>query len=381
MSLIIKIISQLAFMVWDIYWGLALGFTLSSLIRAFVSTESISARLGKNSVTALSLSTLFGAISSSCSYAAASMARTLLIKGSTWSNAVAFMVASTNLVFEIFIVIVSLLGWSFFGGEVIGGIFFIIISVILIRWFFPAKVKDEAATRLSVSEGKKADDQQEHHDMESSCCHHDMKMDDDNGHNNSSVFLTKLKTASVHYYMDVMMVGKDILIGLVVSAVLMVLVPDAFWKGLFLSGNSTLPHFLILSWNAIVGILIAIFAFVCSVGNIVMAAVLWQGGISFGGVIAFILSDLVTLPMLMVFRKYYGNSTMWYLLAILIVSIFSTSLFLDYSFAALHWIPKPHAGGVQMTSEHLEWNYQTWLNIFFIPASLVYFFWGRKSMK
>jgi len=129
MSLIIKIISQLAFMVWDIYWGLALGFTLSSLIRAFVSTESISARLGKNSVTALSLSTLFGAISSSCSYAAASMARTLLIKGSTWSNAVAFMVASTNLVFEIFIVIVSLLGWSFFGGEVIGGIFFIIISV------------------------------------------------------------------------------------------------------------------------------------------------------------------------------------------------------------------------------------------------------------
>ncbi len=112
-----------------------------------------------------------------------------------------------------------------------------------------------------------------------------------------------------------------------------------------------------------------------------MAAVLWQGGISFGGVIAFILSDLVTLPMLMVFRKYYGNSTMWYLLAILIVSIFSTSLFLDYSFAALHWIPKPHAGGVQMTSEHLEWNYQTWLNIFFIPASLVYFFWGRKSMK
>lgn len=381
MSLIIKIISQLAFMVWDIYWGLALGFTLSSLIRAFVSTESISARLGKNSVTALSLSTLFSAISSSCSYAAASMARTLLIKGSTWSNAVAFMVASTNLVFEIFIVIVSLLGWSFFGGEVIGGIFFIIISVILIRWFFPAKVKDEAATRLSVSEGKKADDQQEHHDMESSCCHHDMKMDDDNGHNNSSVFLTKLKTASVHYYMDVMMVGKDILIGLVVSAVLMVLVPDAFWKGLFLSGNSTLPHFLILSWNAIVGILIAIFAFVCSVGNIVMAAVLWQGGISFGGVIAFILSDLVTLPMLMVFRKYYGNSTMWYLLAILIVSIFSTSLFLDYSFAALHWIPKPHAGGVQMTSEHLEWNYQTWLNIFFIPASLVYFFWGRKSMK
>jgi uncharacterized membrane protein YraQ (UPF0718 family) len=106
MNIITNILSQLAHMVWDIYWGLALGFILSSLIRAFISTESISARLGKDSVTALSLSTFFGAISSSCSYAAASMARALMIKGATWSNAVAFMVASTNLVFEIFIVIV-----------------------------------------------------------------------------------------------------------------------------------------------------------------------------------------------------------------------------------------------------------------------------------
>src|ERR1700676_3855460 len=131
----------------------------------------------------------------------------------------------------------------------------------------------------------------------------------------------------------------------------MVLVPFAFWKGSFLTGNSALPHFLILSWNAIIGILIAIGAFVCSVGNIVMAAVLWQGGISFGGVIAFILSDLVTIPMLMVFRKYYGNRAMWYLLGILVISIFFTSLFLDYSFAALHWIPKAHTGGMQMTNE------------------------------
>jgi uncharacterized membrane protein YraQ (UPF0718 family) len=378
MNTITKILSELAYMVWDIYWGLALGFTLSSLIRAFVSTESISSRLGTNSVTSVGLSTLFGAISSSCSYAAASMARTLMIKGSTWSNAVSFMVASTNLVFEIFIVIVSLLGWAFFGGEVIGGLFFIIISAILISRFFPAKVKDEAKKHIAASEGKSSDDPHAHHHMESSCCHHDMKMDSEN---DSSGFFAKLKTASGHFYMDVTMVGKDILIGLVVASVLMVLVPDAFWKGLFLTGNSTLPHFLVLSWNAVIGISIAIFAFVCSVGNIVMAAVLWQGGISFGGVIAFILSDLVTIPMLMVFRKYYGNRTMWYLLATLVVSIFITSLFLDYSFAALHWIPQAHTGGMQMTNEHFKWNYQTWLNLFFIPVSIAYFYWGRKSMK
>ncbi|MDB4902922.1 MAG: metal ion permease [Mucilaginibacter sp.] len=383
MNVITNIFLELAYMVWDIYWGLALGFILSSLIRAFVSTESISSKLGKNSVTSVALSTLFGAISSSCSYAAASMARTLMIKGSTWSNAVSFMVASTNLVFEIFIVIVSLLGWAFFGGEVIGGLFFIIISAILISWFFPAKVQDEAKEHIAASEHKNSDDPHAHHHMESSCCHHDMKMDSENehGHTHSSDFLAKLKTASGHYYMDVTMVGKDILIGLVVAAILMVLVPDAFWKGLFLTGNSALPHFLILSWNAIIGILIAIFAFVCSVGNIVMAAVLWQGGISFGGVIAFILSDLVTIPMLMVFRNYYGNRTMWYLLIILVVSIFFTSLFLDYSFEALHWIPKAHSGGMQMTNVHFKWNYQTWLNLFFIPVSLIYFYWGRKTMK
>jgi uncharacterized membrane protein YraQ (UPF0718 family) len=381
MSVITNILLQLFHMVWDIYWGLALGFILSSLIRAFVSTESISAKLGKDSVTSVGLSTLFGAISSSCSYAAASMARTLMIKGSTWSNAVVFMVASTNLVFEIFIVIVSLLGWAFFGGEVIGGIFFIIISAILIRWFFPSKVKDEAKEHIETSESKNSDDPHTHHHMESSCCHHDMKMEKDDDHNHHSPFFAKLKTASGHYYMDVTMVGKDILIGLIVAAILMVLVPDAFWKGLFLTGNSALPHFLVLSWNAIIGILIAIFAFVCSVGNIVMAAVLWQGGISFGGVIAFILSDLVTIPMLMVFRKYYGNRTMWYLLIILVVSIFFTSLFLDYSFAALNWIPKAHTGGMQMTNEGFKWNYQTWLNLFFIPLSLAYFYWGRKGMK
>jgi uncharacterized protein len=380
MNVITNILSQLAHMIWDIYWGLALGFILSSLIRAFVSTESISARLGKNSITAISLSTLFGAISSSCSYAAASMARALMIKGATWSNAVAFMVASTNLVFEIFIVIVSLLGWAFFGGEVIGGLFFIIISAIIISRFFPAKVKEEANEHIAATEGEKSKDPHAHHHMENSCCHHNMKTNTKEIPTEKASLATKLKDASGHYYMDVTMVGKDILIGLAVSAILMVVVPDGFWRGLFLSGNSSLPHFVVLSWNAIVGIFIAIIAFVCSVGNIVMAAVLWQGGISFGGVIAFILSDLVTIPMLMVFRKYYGNKTMWYLLVILVVSIFFTSLFLDYSFAALHWIPKAHAG-MRMSAAPISWNYQTWLNLFFIPLSLVYFYWGRKSMK
>lgn len=222
------------------------------------------------------------------------------------------------------------------------------------------------------------DDPHAHHmDMGNTCCNHVMPAHDQA--TSQSSFLAKLKTASGHFYMDVMMVGKDILIGLVIASILMVLVPDSFWKGLFLSGNSHIPHFFVLAWNAIVGILIAIFAFVCSVGNIVMATVLWQGGISFGGVIAFILSDLVTIPMLMVFRKYYGNKTMWYLLLIMVVSIFITSLFLDYSFELLHWIPKSHYTAMKM-NKGFKWDYQAWLNLFFIPVSLIYFFLGRKKI-
>jgi len=386
MQTIVQILQQLFYMIWDIYWGLALGFILSSLVRAFISTERISSKLGKDTVAATGLSTFFGAISSSCSYAAASMARTLLIKGATWSNAVSFMVASTNLVFEIFIVIVSLLGWSFFGGEVLGGLFFIVLSAILINRFFPKKVKEEAKEHIAHREGGHVHghdhSHHQHHqpqpEAKTSCCHSMAKKEDTT---DNTGFSSKLKTASGHYYMDVMMVGKDIGIGLIIASVLMVLVPDNFWRSLFLTGQTSLPHFVVLSWNAIIGILVAIVAFVCSVGNIVMAAVLWHGGISFGGVIAFILSDLVTIPMLMVFKSYYGGKTMWYLLAFLVISIFFTALFLDYSFAALHWLPKPGSGGMQMKAAHFEWNYNTWLNILFIPLSLVYFFWGKKSMK
>jgi uncharacterized membrane protein YraQ (UPF0718 family) len=196
-----------------------------------------------------------------------------------------------------------------------------------------------------------------------------------------SALKAKLNAAAGYFYMDVMMVGKDILIGVAIASVLMVLVPDSFWKSLFLTDNKHLPHIAVLAWNAFAGILIAVFAFVCSVGNIVMAAVLWKGGISFGGVIAFILSDLVTIPMLMVFRRYYGIKTMWFLLLTLTISIFITALLLDYSFAALHWLPQPQTGGMQQIKDHFQWNWQAWLNLFFIPASLIYFFLGKKEMK
>ncbi|MBK0378916.1 permease [Mucilaginibacter segetis] len=371
MDKILQVPVEFLHMAWDIYWGLAFGFMLSSIIRAFISTESIASRLGKNNVAAVGMSSFFGAISSSCSYAAASMSRTLLLKGATWSNAVAFMVASTNLVFEIFIVIVSLLGWSFVAGEIVGGIFFIIISSLLIAWVYPSKVKKEAQKEMHESEKREMkghDHQHMHHDHSS--------------HQHSKAgFKSKLKEAAGYFYMDVLMVGKDILIGVAIASALMVLVPDSFWKNLFLTDNSSLPHIAVLAWNAVAGIIIAILAFVCSVGNIVMAAVLWKGGISFGGVIAFILADLVTVPMLMVYRRYYGLKTMWFLLITLTVCIFITALFLDFSFEALNWLPKSNTGGITHVNNQFTWDWQAWLNVIFIPTSIAYYFWGRRGMK
>ncbi|MCJ8209131.1 permease [Mucilaginibacter sp. RS28] len=374
---------ELLSMIWEIYWGLAFGFMLSAVIRAFVSTSTISSRLGKDNAKALSLASFFGAVSSSCSYAAASMARTLLIKGASWSNAVAFMVASTNLVFEIFIVIVSVLGWSFFGGEIAGGLLLIVISAWLISRFFPAKIKDEAKAHLTeIDHQNNAHDHM--HMMEGPAHQHHSHDMHQHGTNETEVpkrFKDKMLLASSHFYMDVMMVGKDILIGVIVASVIMVLVPKSFWNVLFLTDNHTLPHFIVILLNVIVGIVVAIISFVCSVGNIVMAAALWQGGISFGGVIAYILADLVTIPMLAVYRSYYGNKPMLMLLLLLIVSILISAILVDAGFTLLHWIPASHASRATQSHHVFAWNYKAILNIIFIPASIACFFIGKKQGK
>ena len=366
-----KILLTFVHMCWDIFWGLSFGFILSSLIRAFIPTSAISSRLGKNTAGALGLSTFFGSISSSCSYAAASMARTLIVKGATWPNAVVFMIASTNLVFEIFIVIVSLLGWAFFGGELIGGLFFIILASILIANFYPKKVMEDGRQHLKdagqMDNGSTENDDQK--DGQESTTSNEMK---------PQSFKQKLQAASGYFHMDVLMVGKDILIGVAVAAILTVLVPPAWWNALFMKSNSSIPHFLVIIYNAVIGIVIAILAFVCSVGNIVLASVLWHGGISFGGIIAFILADLVTIPMLLVYRNYFGTKTMITLFIFLTISILGTALFVDFLFSFLKWIPQSSNGQVSAASQSFEWNYETIFNIILIPTAIAYFFWGKK---
>ena len=391
-----NILTAIINMVWDIFWPLALGFILSAIIRTYVSTSTISSRLGKSNAKGLALSTLFGAISSSCSYAAASMSRTLIVKGASWGNAIAFMIASTNLVFEIFLVIVTLLGWSFFGGEVLGGLIFILIGALLVRLFITKASIERAKEYMQQSETKiqKNNPQVKPAQTEVNGTPHGQQQEgktnvenqndpasmNENSEKQKKSVIENWKTAAGHFYTDVRMVGNDILIGVLIAAVLSAVVPQHFWNTLFLQNNAHFPQFIIILWNAIIGIIIAIFAFVCSVGNILLATVLWHGGISFGGVIAFILADLITIPMLLVYRNYYGVKMMWRLFLILTFAILVTAIGIDYIFQWTGWMPQSHGVQMSMQMEGIKWNYKTVLNLIFIPLSVIAFFTGKKTM-
>ena len=383
-------------MVWDIFWPLALGFILSAIIRTYISTSMISSRLGKSNAKGLALSTFFGAISSSCSYAAASMGRTLIVKGASWGNAIAFMIASTNLVFEIFLVIVTLLGWSFFGGEILGGLLFILISVLFVRLFITKasiqrakEYMQQAETKIQkndpqVQPAKKEINEAPHNQQQEKKINYENQKEPASEKKNfekqKRSIIENWKTTAGYFYMDVTMVGRDILIGVLIASVLSAVVPQHFWNSLFLQNNAHFPQFVIILWNATIGIIIALFAFVCSVGNILLATVLWHGGISFGGVIAFILADLITIPMLMVYRNYYGVKMMWRLFLILAFAILITAIGTDYIFQWAGWVPQLHRTQIDMQIEGLKWNYKTVLNLIFIPLSVIGFFTGKKTM-
>lgn len=212
-----NILIELGKMSWSIYWGLAFGFMLSAFIRTFVATQTVSSKLGKDGIKSLALASLFGAVSSSCSYAAASMSRTLLIKGASWTNAIAFLIASTNLVFEIFIVIFTLLGAAFVWGEIFGGIIFIVITSLIIVFFFPKKVDQEAHKHINKVKEE---------------THHHGRSADGKGN-----FKDRVLNASSHFYMDVMMVGPDIIVGVAIAATLSVVVPKELWTKIFLTDH------------------------------------------------------------------------------------------------------------------------------------------------
>jgi uncharacterized membrane protein YraQ (UPF0718 family) len=347
-------------MAWEILWPLILGFALSGVVQAVVSHKEMSRLLPDDRPRSIARALALGAASSSCSYAAVALARSLFRKGANFTAAMAFEMASTNLVAELGIILIVLMGWRFMAAEVVGALIMVAIMVMLFRAFLTPGLLAEA--RRQADRGI-AGRMEGHAEMDMSVT--------DGGSLWQRITSPRGLTAISHYFvMDWASVWLDIAGGLLIAGALSAWVPASFWQGLFLVDHPVLAAI----WGPLVGPLVAIISFVCSVGNIPLAAVLWNGGISFGGVVAFIFADLIILPILNIYRKYYGMRMMAFLLVTFYVSMAGAALLVEGVFAGLSLVPQQREARVVETS--ITWNYTTWLNIVFLvlATSLIWRF-------
>lgn len=347
-------------MTWEILWALILGFALSAVVQAVVRRATITRLLGDDRPRTVAIATGFGMASSSCSYAAVALARSLFRKGANFTAAMAFEIASTNLVLELGVILFLLMGWQFTLAEFIGGPIIIIAVAVMFRIVLRRRLLDAAAEQADRG---LAGSMEGHAAM-------DMSVQKQGG------FWTRLvsadgATAVAHVFvMEWAAIWKDLVAGLLIAGAIGAWVPNSFWQGLFLDDHPLLSAI----WGPIIGPLVAIVSFVCSIGNVPLAVVLWSGGISFGGVIAFILADLLILPILNIYRKYYG----WKMIGV-IVGVFYLAMVIAGYLVELIFTPTgltPDASSAHMPDEGISWNYTTWLNIAFLAlaAALVWRF-------
>ena len=335
-------------MLWEVLWPLALGFLLSAIVQTLVSRNAVARTLGSDSPRSLGIATLLGAASSSCSYAAVAIARSLFLKGASFPAAMVFEFASTNLVFELGLILLILLGWPFLGAEFAGGVLMILILALLFRWTLRPQHVDEA--RDHAERGLRGR-------MEG---HAAMDMAITEGPFLRRLFSGRAFTAISHnFWSDVTSVWTDIGLGLLIAGALAVWVPSSFWQAFFLTNHPVLSEI----WGPLIGPVISLLSFVCSVGNVPLAAVLWNGGISFGGVIAFIFADLIIIPILNIYRKYYGGRTALYLLGVSYAAMVLAGFLVGGAFQLLGLAPTNHH--VTVFEAQPTWNYTTFLDIAF----------------
>ena len=336
-------------MTWEILWALILGFTLSAVVQAVVSKTQMSRLLPDDSPRSLSVATLLGAASSSCSYAAVALSRSLFQKGAHFTAAMTFEIASTNLVIELGIILVILMGWQFAAAEVAGGLVMIVVLSLLFRMFLTERRITEA--RVQAEKGLRGY-------MEG---HAAMDMSVAEGSLLRRIFSANGFTAISHLFvMDWASVIRDIALGLLIAGALAAWVPESFWNLFFLSDRPQLA----LVWGPLVGPIVSVVSFVCSIGNVPLAAVLWNNGISFGGVISFIFADLIILPLLSIKRRYYGTRMTIFLFATFYAAMALAGLLVELLFGALGLIPSGRNALVAEPS--LSWNYTTVLNVLFL---------------
>jgi uncharacterized membrane protein YraQ (UPF0718 family)/YHS domain-containing protein len=336
-------------MAWEVWWALALGFLLSAIVQAWVPRARMQRALGGAGLRQVALATGLGAASSSCSYAATAIAKSMFQKGASFTTAMAFQFASTNLVFELGIVMWIFLGWQFTLAELVGGILLIALMWLGLRLFLTRQLEEQAREHALA-----ADAGHQHQSTSSE----------------RKLFSLQAWTDVAHNFRgDWQMLWKEIVGGFLIAGYI-ALLPMSFFNRLFITDTGGAPRLL---ENVIVGPIVAALSFVCSVGNIPLAAVLWAGGISFSGVLAFIYADLIVIPIVLIYRKYYGGAVTVRLVAIMFTTMVVAALAVDGIFSALNLVPTERPSIHSITERPIAWNYTTLLNIVFtfVTAALV----------
>ena len=342
-------------MTWEILWALILGFTLSAVVQAVVRRSTIVALLGDDRPRTLAVAAGLGAASSSCSYAAVALARSLFRKGANFTAAMAFEIGSTNLVVELGIILALLMGWQFTAAEFVGGPLMIVALAVLFRLFVRTRLVD--AARRQADRGL-AGSMEGHAAM-------DMSVQREGSFWQRLLSREGFTSVSHVFVMEWAAILRDLVVGLLIAGAIAAWVPESFWQHFFFADHPVLSAL----WGPIVGPVVAIVSFVCSIGNVPLAAVLWNGGISFGGVVAFIFADLLILPILNIYRKYYGTKMMLTLLGTFYGAMVTAGYVVELLFGAAGFIPSQRNATVMEAG--ISWNYTSWLNIAFLVLAAV----------
>ncbi|MFJ8477935.1 permease [Kitasatospora sp. NPDC094011] len=354
MHAILHALSIAGSMTWEITWALILGFLLSAVVQAVVHKSTVARLLGDDRPRTLAVAAALGAASSSCSYAAVALARSLFRKGADFTAAMAFEIASTNLVVELGVILALLLGWQFTAAEFVGGPVMILLLAVLFRLFLRDRLLAEARAQASYG---RAGSMEGHAAM-------DMSVTGPGSFLRRLLSPRGLTSVSHVFVMEWAAILKDLVIGLLIAGAIAAWVPDSFWQAFFLADHPLAGKL----WGPLIGPLVAIASFVCSIGNVPLAVVLWKGGISFGGVVAFIFADLLILPILNIYRKYYGGKMALFLLGTFYAAMVVAGYVVEFLFGGLGLVPNQRNAEIPMSG--IEWNYTTWLNLAFLLVAL-----------
>ena len=342
-------------MTWAITWALILGFALSAVIQAVVRRSTVVRLLGDDRPRTLAIAAGLGAASSSCSYAAVALARALFRKGANFTAAMAFEVASTNLVIELGVILALLMGWQFTLAEFTGGPLMIVFLAVMFRVFLRDRLLTEA--REQADRGI-AGSMEGHAAM-------DMSVTREGSFARRLLSREGFTSVSHVFVMEWAAIIRDLVIGLLIAGAIAAWVPDSFWHAFFFSGHPLAAKL----WGPLIGPVVAIISFVCSIGNVPLAVVLWKGGISFGGVVAFIFADLIIAPILNIYRKYYGARMAAFILGTFFAAMVAAGYVIELVFGGLGLIPSPATA--KIPDQGVSWDYTTWLNIVFLLLAAV----------